>query len=84
MVEIADNLGRITAPTLVLWAEKDLSAPLSIARRLQADISGSLLKTMPNCGHFLTEDRPEEVNRSLLEFLVPRIRVSGTREAGDV
>jgi pimeloyl-ACP methyl ester carboxylesterase len=80
MVEIENNLGRITAPTLILWGEKDPSAPLSIARRLQADIDGSLLKTIPNCGHFLTEDRPEEVNRSLLEFLVPEKPVFGTRE----
>ena len=69
MGEIADNLARITAPALILWAEKDPSAPLSIARRLHTDISGSLLKTVPDCGHFLTEDRPEEVNRLLLEFL---------------
>ncbi len=69
MIEIADNLGRIAAPTLILWSEKDPSAPLSIARRLQADISGSVLKTIPDCGHFLTEDQPEEVNRLLLEFL---------------
>ena len=69
MVEIVDNLGRITAPTLILWAENDPSAPLAIARRLQADIAGSVLKTIPNCGHFLTKDRPDEVNRLLLEFL---------------
>ncbi len=67
--EIADNLNRIRVPTFILWAEKDPTASLSIARRLQADINGALLKTIPNCGHFLTEDRPEEVNRLLLEFL---------------
>lgn len=69
MVEIADNLARISAPTLILWAEKDPSAPLSIARRLQADIGEAQLETIPNCGHFLTEDRPQQVNRSLLAFL---------------
>jgi haloalkane dehalogenase len=69
MVEIADNLGRITAPTLILWAEKDPTAPLSIAHRLHSDIDGAVLKTIPDCGHFLTEDRPQEVNRLLLEFL---------------
>jgi pimeloyl-ACP methyl ester carboxylesterase len=68
-VEIADNLDRISAPVLILWAEKDPTAPLSIARRLHTDIRGSLLKTVPGCGHFLTEDRPEEVSRLLLEFL---------------
>ena len=70
MVEIAQNLERITAPTLILWAEKDPSAPLSIARRLEADMQCATLKTIPNCGHFLTEDQPDEVTRLLLEFLV--------------
>lgn len=69
MVEIADGLPRIAAPTLILWAEKDPSAPLGIARRLQADIDGAQLRIIPNCGHFLTEDRPQEVNRFMLEFL---------------
>jgi pimeloyl-ACP methyl ester carboxylesterase len=69
MGEIADNLGRISAPALILWAERDPTAPLSIARRLHTDIRNSLLKTVPDCGHFLTEDRPEEVNRELLAFL---------------
>jgi pimeloyl-ACP methyl ester carboxylesterase len=69
MVEIAQNLERIAAPTLILWAEKDPSAPLSIARRLQADIQCATLKTIPNCGHFLTEDQPGEVTQLLLEFL---------------
>lgn len=69
LTEVAENLDQISAPTLILWTEKDPSAPLSIARRLRADIGGSLLKTIPGCGHFLTEDRPEEVNRLLLEFL---------------
>jgi pimeloyl-ACP methyl ester carboxylesterase len=69
MVEIAQNLERIAAPTLILWAEKDPSAPLSIAWRLQADIQCATLKTIPNCGHFLTEDQPGEVTQLLLEFL---------------
>jgi len=70
MSEIEANLSQITVPTLILWAEKDPSAPLTIARRLQADISGAVLRTIPNCGHFLTEDCPAEVNRILLQFLI--------------
>jgi pimeloyl-ACP methyl ester carboxylesterase len=69
MIEIAQNLERIAAPTLILWADRDPSAPLSIARRLQADIRGATLKTIPECGHFLTEDQPDEVTRLLLAFL---------------
>jgi pimeloyl-ACP methyl ester carboxylesterase len=66
--EVARNLGRIKAPTLIVWAEKDPSAPLSIAHRLQADIAGSTLKTIPDCGHFLTEDQPDAVTGLLADF----------------
>jgi haloalkane dehalogenase len=69
MTEVGESLAQITAPTLILWAEKDPTAPLGIARRLEADIRGSTLVTVPDCGHFLTEDRPDEVNRRLFEFL---------------
>jgi pimeloyl-ACP methyl ester carboxylesterase len=67
--EVAANLSSISAPTLILWAENDPSAPLSIAHRLQADIRSAELKTIPECGHFLTEDQPDAVNELLLGFL---------------
>jgi pimeloyl-ACP methyl ester carboxylesterase len=50
-------------------SNKDPSAPLSIARRLQADIAGSVLETIPDCGHFLTEDQPDAVTGLLVDFL---------------
>jgi haloalkane dehalogenase len=67
--EAVDNYKRITCPTLILWGEKDPTAPLSLARRLRADIAGAQLETIPNCGHFLSEDKPQDVNRRLLAFL---------------
>jgi pimeloyl-ACP methyl ester carboxylesterase len=67
--EAVDNYKRITCPTLILWGEKDPTAPLSLARRLRADIVGAQLETIPNCGHFLSEDKPQAVNRHLLAFL---------------
>jgi pimeloyl-ACP methyl ester carboxylesterase len=66
---VAKGLGQVTAPTLILWAEKDASAPVSIARRMQTDIRGAVLNTIPDCGHFVTEDQPNAVNERLLEFL---------------
>jgi pimeloyl-ACP methyl ester carboxylesterase len=40
---------------------KDLSVPLSIAR--------SVLETIPDCGHFLSEDQPDAVTGLLADFL---------------
>lgn len=67
--EVEAGLGSITAPTLVVWAAKDPAGPLSLAHRLSADISGSTMVTVPNCGHFLPLDRPAEIGELLAAFL---------------
>jgi pimeloyl-ACP methyl ester carboxylesterase len=67
--EVATGLGDIGAPTLVLWAEHDPTGPVSVAERLAADIPGSLLETVPECGHFLPIDRPEAIADALARFL---------------
>ena len=56
-------------PALVLWAEKDRVLPVRIARQLQRDLPEAELVVVPDCGHFLQEERPGEVVRHLLRFL---------------
>jgi haloalkane dehalogenase len=67
--EVEVGLSGIGIPTLVLWAEGDPTGPLSLARRLVADVAGSTLETVPDCGHFLPMDRSEAVAESLAGFL---------------
>jgi len=69
LTEPRESLRRITVPTLVLWAENDRFFPTCIARQLQGDIPGAALVTVPDCGHFLQEERPELVVEHLLSFL---------------
>lgn len=69
LTEPRQNLHHITAPTLILWAEKDLCFPTRIARQLQGDIPNASLVTVPDCGHFLQEEQPELVVEHLLRFL---------------
>ena len=56
-------------PTAIIWAEKDPTASPSVARRLHAQLPGSTLEMIEDCGHFLTEDRPVEVTRALVRAL---------------
>lgn len=77
---VAGNINRITGaveknsfnvsvPTLILWAENDMLFPTSAAKKLHQNIKGSILKIIPQCGHWLQEEKPDEVNKSGLEFL---------------
>jgi len=59
----------IVQPTLILWGEEDRWLPVSQAQRLHEQISGSRLVIVPEAGHLPLEERPEESNRAILDFL---------------
>lgn len=63
------NLERITAPTLVVWGEDDPWHPLSMAHEFGQRIAGTKVETLPECGHLPHEERPDDFNRVVLEFL---------------
>lgn len=69
---VEQNSFKVNVPTLILWAENDMLFPTSAAEKLHRYINGSVLKTIPKCGHWLQEEKPDEVNRHVLEFLVKR------------
>ena len=64
-----EKLKAINIPTLILWAAHDGFFPVSIARRLQQDIPGSILRIVSGAGHFLQEEKPEEVVGHIRGFL---------------
>ncbi len=64
-----DDLRRLAVPTLVLWAAADRIIPLSIGRRLSADIPGARLVAIPDCGHFLQEEKPAAVSDHIRAFI---------------
>jgi pimeloyl-ACP methyl ester carboxylesterase len=61
-------LGKITAPTLILWGENDRWIAPSVADRLHRAIAGSRLSLIAKAGHFCTEDAPEAVAVALSGF----------------
>lgn len=63
------NSFTVRVPTLIIWAENDVLFPPSAAHRLHQNIPASLVRTIPKCGHFLQEEKPDVVNRHILEFL---------------
>jgi pimeloyl-ACP methyl ester carboxylesterase len=66
---IASELGRITAPTLVIVGADDVATPVAKAEAIVAAIPGSRLEVVPDAGHSATIEQPEAVTRLIEEFL---------------
>jgi pimeloyl-ACP methyl ester carboxylesterase len=64
------TLADIHCPTLVLVGEQDVLTPPERALEMADGIAGARLVTVPECGHLSTLERPDEVTRALLEWLV--------------
>jgi pimeloyl-ACP methyl ester carboxylesterase len=66
---IADNLGKITCPTLIIWGQQDRIIPVAHAQVAKNGIPNSELQILDPCGHMPHFERPDDYNKLLLEFL---------------
>jgi len=57
----AHQLNKLDLPAMVVWGADDAFLPVTWARRLSADIRGATLHVLPNCGHFVPEERAGEL-----------------------
>jgi pimeloyl-ACP methyl ester carboxylesterase len=62
-------LRAITAPTLLVWGEKDAMVPLSNAADYQRALRDSRLVTFPTLGHVPFEEAPAETLGAVRDFL---------------
>ena len=62
-------LRQITAPTLILWGEKDGMIPFSNAADYARDIPNARLVALPELGHVPFEEAPEQSLAPVLQFL---------------
>ena len=62
--------GKIKAPTLLIWAEADFALGMELTRGME-DLfeSPPRIEYVPDTNHWVMEERPDVVNRLLLEFL---------------
>jgi len=67
--DVRDVLPHISVPTLLLYGDKDVRAPLTVADDLHAAISGSTLVVLPGTGHICNIEAPEEFNGAVRNFL---------------
>jgi pimeloyl-ACP methyl ester carboxylesterase len=64
-----EELHTLAMPTLILHGAEDRYVPVSWARRAHTLIKDSELHIFPQCGHWLTREKPTEFNRAVLGFL---------------
>jgi pimeloyl-ACP methyl ester carboxylesterase len=69
---LRDVLAHIEVPTLLLYGDTDVRAPLTVAEDLHAAISGSTLVVLPDAGHLCNIEAPEEFNSAVRDFLGDR------------
>jgi pimeloyl-ACP methyl ester carboxylesterase len=67
--EVQGNLGKIQAPTLIVWGADDPYVPLDFAKKLKDDIPNSELYVVLRSGHYVQEERGEDVRAALKEFI---------------
>jgi pimeloyl-ACP methyl ester carboxylesterase len=67
--DLRDVLPHITVPTLLIYGDNDVRAPLTVAESLHTSIAGSTLVVMPDVGHLCNVEAPEEFNDAVRHFL---------------
>jgi pimeloyl-ACP methyl ester carboxylesterase len=66
---VASDLKVMGKPTLIVWGEHDAQMPLKIAQRLHHDIPESRLVIIPDAGHLVLFDAPDDVARAIGDFV---------------
>ncbi|MFE3054474.1 alpha/beta fold hydrolase [Nocardia sp. NPDC059239] len=62
------DLGKVIAPTLVIWGSGDAFIPRSVGERLSAALPGHDLRVLDGCGHSSVEECPAQGNPLLDRF----------------
>lgn len=65
---LGDEIHRITAPTLIIWGRQDVVTPPEAAEQFLANIKGSRIVWLDQCGHAPMIEKPDEFAEAMLEF----------------
>ena len=71
--DLTDRLSSITCPTLILVGEDDQITPPSHSEKLSRSIPNATLYRIPQAGHMLSAEAPDEVCDYLVEHLSRQI-----------
>lgn len=71
------RLGRITVPSLVVWASDDKLVPIAHAHRYAERIPNARFALVGDCGHAMYFERPQEFADITAEFIADSVELSG-------
>ena len=63
------GVNKIRPPTLYLHGENDGCITANLSEGMDANFENLEIKILPDCGHFLHLEKPDEVNKIILDFL---------------
>ncbi|MFQ5573245.1 MAG: alpha/beta fold hydrolase, partial [Nitrosopumilaceae archaeon] len=66
---ISEKLKTISAPTLIVWGERDPVIPIKFADSFVSGIKDCRFYRMDNCGHTPYVDEPEKFSKLVTDFL---------------
>ena len=69
LYELVEEMKRLTVPTLVLTGDEDWPC-LQPALLMKQSIPSAALSVMPNCGHTINIEDPDQFNRLVSDFIV--------------
>lgn len=67
--DVTPDLGRIEAPTLLVWGREDQTVPLTWAPKILHGIPNAELRVVPHCRHWVQYEKATEFNHIVREFL---------------
>ncbi|MBO0826317.1 MAG: alpha/beta fold hydrolase [Streptosporangiales bacterium] len=68
-VRLGSRLAEVTAPTLVLWGDRDAKTPRELSEQLAAGIPGATLRVLPKAGHLSNLENPRAFLDAVAEHL---------------
>lgn len=63
------RIGKVDKPVLLFWGRHDHTVPIHHSHDLRQAIPQAKLYVIEDCGHIPHFERPNEVNRILLQFI---------------
>ncbi|OUL20586.1 epoxide hydrolase [Nostoc sp. RF31YmG] len=64
------NWGILEVPTLMIWGENDTALGKELSYGTEAYVNNFQIKYIPNCSHWVQQEKPDLVNQYIRDFLM--------------